>query len=89
MNSLPGLKLFLLGAPRIELDGAPVQVDRRKAVALLAYLALTGQSHSREALAALFWPEYEPGRAYAYLRRALGAEPGARRGMAAGGPGDG
>jgi predicted ATPase/DNA-binding SARP family transcriptional activator len=73
MNSLPGLKLCLPGAPRIELDGAPVQVDRRKAVALLAYLALTGQSHSRETLAALFWPEYEPGRAYAYLRRALWA----------------
>jgi hypothetical protein len=47
----------------LELDGAPVETDRRKALALLAYLAVTKQSHSREALAALFWPDYDQSRA--------------------------
>lgn len=65
------LTLRLFGPPRLELDGAPVETDRRKALALLAYLAVTKQSHSREALAALFWPDYDQSRAYAYLRCTL------------------
>lgn len=65
------LKITLLGPPRIELDNKPVATDRRKAVALLAYLAVTAVSHSRESLAALFWPESDQSRAYAYLRRTL------------------
>jgi DNA-binding SARP family transcriptional activator len=68
---LSSLKLLLLGSPQIERDGAPVEVDTRKAIALIAYLALTGQIHSREALAARFWPEYDQDRAYANLRRTL------------------
>jgi len=64
-------KLFLLGSPRIEYEGVPVEVDTRKAVALLAYLAVTQQYHSRDALAALFWPEYDQTRARAVLRRTL------------------
>ncbi len=69
----PHLSLFLLGAPHIELDGKPIEVDTRKAVALLAYLAITRQSHSRDALAALLWPEYDQHHAYAALRRTLSA----------------
>ena len=34
--------LHLLGPPRLEVDGAIVRVGRRKAMALLAYLAVTG-----------------------------------------------
>jgi predicted ATPase/DNA-binding SARP family transcriptional activator/Tfp pilus assembly protein PilF len=63
--------LFLLGSPRIERDGAPVRVDRRKAVALIAYLAMTGESHSRDTLATLLWPEHDQSRARAGLRAAL------------------
>ncbi len=37
------LAIFLLGAPRIELDGQPVETDTRKASALLAFLAVTGR----------------------------------------------
>jgi DNA-binding SARP family transcriptional activator/predicted ATPase len=51
------LTLTCFGHPLIELDGVPVRLSGRKPVALLAYLALTGRRHSREALAALLWPE--------------------------------
>lgn len=63
--------LSLLGAPRLERDGAPIVIDRRKTLALLGYLAVTGQPHTRDALAALLWPEAEQGRARANLRTAL------------------
>lgn len=63
--------VYLFGAPHIEQDGKPVPVQRRKAVALLAYLAARPQSHGRDSLAALLWPEWEPTRARAALRRVL------------------
>ena len=67
------LALLLLGPPRIECDGEPVEIRRRKAIALIIYLAVTGQSHSRDALATLLWPEYDQSRARAGLRRVLAA----------------
>ena len=70
---MPQLKLFLLGSPRIELDGSIVEVDTRKAIALLAYLAVTGEAHRRDALAAFLWPEADQTRARAALRRTLSA----------------
>jgi len=63
--------ISLLGAPRIEHEGVPVEVDTRKAIALAAYLAVTRQSHTRDALAGLLWPEYNQSRARAALRRTL------------------
>jgi DNA-binding SARP family transcriptional activator len=63
--------ISLLGAPRIEHDGVPVEVDTRKAIALAAYLAVTKQGHTRDALAGLLWPEYNQSRARAALRRTL------------------
>jgi predicted ATPase/DNA-binding SARP family transcriptional activator/tetratricopeptide (TPR) repeat protein len=68
---LTDLRLYFLGAPRIEREGAAVGTDRRKAVALLAYLALTAVPHSRDSLAARFWPESDQSSALAYLRRTL------------------
>ena len=65
--------LYLLGSPRIERDGAPLEVDTRKALALVAYLAVTGQPQTRDALAGLLWPEYGQARARAALRRTLSA----------------
>ena len=65
------LKLTLFGPPRLEREGQPVEVSRRKALALLVYLAATGQVHSRDALATLFWPEVDQRRARGNLRRAL------------------
>jgi DNA-binding SARP family transcriptional activator len=49
------LALFLLGPPRLELDGEPVHIGRHRAMALLAYLAVTEQSHSRDTLATFPW----------------------------------
>ena len=63
--------ITLLGAPRIEHDGVPVEVDTRKATALVAYLAVTGRRHTRDALAGLLWPEYNQARSRAALRRTL------------------
>ncbi len=68
---MPDIKLFLLGSPRIERDGAPIEVDTRKAVALLAYLAVTREHQSRDTLAGLLWPDHSPSRARAALRRTL------------------
>ncbi len=67
------LYLYALGPPRVECNHQPIEIARRKALALLVYLATTGQSHSRDALATLFWPEYSQSRARAGLRRALAA----------------
>ncbi len=63
--------LFLFGAPRLERNGAPVELDTRKALALIAYLALTRTPHSRDALATLLWEDYDQSRARAALRRTL------------------
>jgi DNA-binding SARP family transcriptional activator len=49
------LKPFLLGPPRLEQDSIPVEISRRKAVALISYLAVTRQRHHRDALATMFW----------------------------------
>lgn len=65
------LTLALLGSPQIALDAALVHFDTRKAVALLAYLVYTRHAHSREALAALLWPESADARNA--LRRTLSA----------------
>ncbi len=64
-------KLFLFGAPRLEVNGRPAALDTRKALALGAYLALQGGAHQREKLAALFWPEAETAKALGALRRTL------------------
>ena len=64
------LALYLLGPPRVERDGAEVSIPRRKALALLAYLAVTGQRQRRDALATLLWPEHDQHTARTYLRRA-------------------
>jgi DNA-binding SARP family transcriptional activator len=63
----------LLGTPIVEVDGAPLLVDTRKAVALLAFLAVTGHAHSRAVLGELLWPELDREHSSAALRRTLSA----------------
>jgi len=65
------LRLYFLGPPRIERDGQTIEPDTRKATALLAYLAVTGQFQTRDALAALLWPDMDDQHARAALRRTL------------------
>ena len=65
------LHVALLGAPQLRLAGQPLRFDTRKAVALVAVLAVTGRRHTREELAALLWPESDSTRARAALRRTL------------------
>ena len=65
------LNLSLLGSPRLELDGVPLEVDTRKAIALLAYLTVTGENHRRDSLINLLWPDYDQARGRTVLRRTL------------------
>jgi ABC-type transport system substrate-binding protein len=68
---MAGLKLSFLGPPHIELAGKSLDLDARKNVALLAYLSVTAESHTRETVITLLWPELSPSRARAVLRRNL------------------
>lgn len=63
------LTITLFGPPQIRLDETPLDLGQHKPMALLAYLAVTGQRHTRSALAALLWPEYP--QAHTYLRNNL------------------
>jgi predicted ATPase/DNA-binding SARP family transcriptional activator len=63
------LALHVLGPPRIELDGQAISLSHQKAVALLVYLGVTRQRHTRQALAALLWPDYDPAGARGEVRR--------------------
>ncbi|HEX5688872.1 MAG TPA: hypothetical protein VFX76_02670, partial [Roseiflexaceae bacterium] len=63
--------LFALGQPRLECDDRPIDLNLRKALALLVYMAVTGQPHSRDALATMFWPESDARESRASLRRTL------------------
>jgi predicted ATPase/DNA-binding SARP family transcriptional activator len=66
------LELSLLGTVTIRLNGERVggQVPT-KSLALLCYVAVTGQAHSREKLAGLLWGDSPEARAQASLRKAL------------------
>jgi predicted ATPase/DNA-binding SARP family transcriptional activator len=65
------LSIYLLGAPRIKRLNQTINIQRRKGLAMLAYLAVTRQPYSRDYLAALFWPEYDQSGARANFRRDL------------------
>ena len=55
----------------MELDGQALELGRRKATALLAYIAVTNQAHRRDTLATLLWPEFDQPQARGALRRTL------------------
>lgn len=65
------LQASLFGSPQFYLDGKPIVLTRRKIVALLTYLVITTETHSRDALATLFWPENSQSSSRANLRREL------------------
>jgi DNA-binding SARP family transcriptional activator len=65
------LEIRVLGPPEIRVDGSPLLVDTRKAIALLAYVAVERGAQRRETLATLLWPEYGRDSARGALRRTL------------------
>lgn len=65
------IEVKLFGPPAVRRDGQPVTFDTRKAVALLAYLALADRPRSRDALADLLWSENDLEHARGALRRTL------------------
>jgi DNA-binding SARP family transcriptional activator len=67
------LALSFLGPPLVGLDGALVKLTRRKVLALLAYLAVTGRPHSRDTLAELLYPGHDREQAFSDLRQTISA----------------
>ncbi len=67
------LRIFLLGPLRIEREGTAIHLPRRKVEALLAWLLLHPQRHTRDALATLFWGDSPDEKARHSLRTALAA----------------
>src|SRR5262245_17740995 len=65
------LTLNFLGSPQLYLNQEHVTAERRKAVALLAYLAVEGGKHTRDSLSALLWPDYDQSKAFTNLRHTL------------------
>ncbi len=57
----------------VHVGGRAVSTDTRKAIALLAYLAITARPSRRDALAVQLWPDSDRERAGAALRRTLSA----------------
>ena len=53
------------------MDGKPVSIGRKKALALLAYVVVAGSAVSRDSLAALLWPDNDQTTARANLRRII------------------
>ena len=51
------LEIRVLGPLEILVDEAPIRVDTRKALAIVALLAVEGRPYARDELAAMFWPE--------------------------------
>ncbi|HJR81089.1 MAG TPA: BTAD domain-containing putative transcriptional regulator [Anaerolineales bacterium] len=65
------LALHFLGPPQLYWNEEPVSAGRRKAVALLAYLAVDGGMQTRDSLSALLWPDYTQSKAFTNLRHTL------------------
>ena len=67
----PILDIRLLGAPVVLVRGRPLEVDTRKAVAILALVATDGRPYARDELAAVLWPDADDAGARGALRRTL------------------
>ena len=69
------LRIDLLGVPLVRWQGAPLVVDTRKAIAVLALLAVAESEGagpvSRSTIATMLWPEADETRARGVLRRTL------------------
>ena len=71
MSAMPQIDLQLFGYPEIRVDGRPVSLPLRKALAALVHVAEAQAPVSRDAVATLLWPEAEEATARSRLRRLL------------------
>ncbi|HUM68945.1 MAG TPA: BTAD domain-containing putative transcriptional regulator [Chloroflexota bacterium] len=71
MSNSAALTIRLFGAPEISVQGSPLALKNQKARALLYYLVITGQPHTRAHLATLLWSEYPAANAGGSLRATL------------------
>lgn len=67
------LSILLLGLPQILRAGVAVELPRRRARALVFYLATQARPVSREQLLGLLWPDHERSAAQQILRTTLSA----------------
>ncbi len=70
---MPEVTILLCGPPRLLWRDQPLSIERRKALALAAYLALAELPTARDELAAMLWPELSQERARGALRATLPA----------------
>jgi DNA-binding SARP family transcriptional activator/tetratricopeptide (TPR) repeat protein len=67
------LEIRLLGPLEVSAGGRPIDVDTRKALAIVALVAAESRPFARDELAAMFWPEADDESARGALRRTLSA----------------
>ena len=67
----PPLQVYLFGLPRLVRKDEGIHIQRRKTLAMLAYLTVTAQPHSRDVLATMFWPDNDGESSRANLRREI------------------
>jgi DNA-binding SARP family transcriptional activator len=65
------LEVNVLGIPELRYGDTLFRVPLRKAMALLAYLAIDGAAHPRDELVALFWPDADERNGRMTLRTCL------------------
>lgn len=65
------IQVFMLGAPRVEVDGATLRIPRTQVQALLYRLAIRPAPVDRDHLCMLFWPETTDLVAHTNLRRLI------------------
>lgn len=68
---MPRLVIHLFGAVQVLREGVPLTLARRKATALLAYLAIQPRPLTRDEAAGLLWPELDQQGARKMLRQVL------------------
>jgi DNA-binding SARP family transcriptional activator/predicted ATPase len=68
---MPHLRISLLGTSQITVDGTLLKITTQRVIPLLAYLAINGNSQTRDKLANLLWSEGNLSNTLASLRTTL------------------